>query len=272
MRLEEQVERANRGDRAALEEVVRGIQDKVYGIALRMLWHPDDALDATQEILTRVVTHLSEFRAESAFLTWVYRIACNALLSFRRSSLESQGLTFESFGADLAEGLEDPAPPVEDAILLEEVKIGCTLALLSCLDRPHRLAYVLGEVLQVDGPEAAAALAISPEAYRKRLSRARAEVVEFTRGHCGLVNPDRPCRCHKRAPRAIALGRVDRARPLFARDVEKARAFPAVLAQIRQLEEARRAAALYRSHPEPRSPTDFAQAMRELVEKAVLST
>jgi RNA polymerase sigma factor (sigma-70 family) len=267
--LPEQIERANCGDRAALEEVVRSIQDKVYGLALRMLWHPEDALDATQEILTRVVTHLSEFRGESAFLTWVYRVACNALLSFRRSKLEFQGLTFERFGADLEEGLEDPAPPPDDAILLEEVKIGCTLALLSCLDRHHRLAYVLGEVLELDGPEAAAALEISPEAYRKRLSRARAQVLEFTREHCGLVNPERRCRCRKRVPRAIALGRLDPEHPLFAHDAERARAFPAVLAEIRKLEETRRAAALYRSHPEPRSPTDFAQAVRALVEKAL---
>jgi RNA polymerase sigma factor (sigma-70 family) len=269
VKLEEQVERANRGDRAALERLVRAIQDDVYGIALRMLWHPEDALDATQEILTRVVTHLSEFRGESAFRTWVYRVACNALLSFRRSRLESQGLSFESFGADLEEGLEDPVPPVEDVILLEEVKIGCTLALLSCLDREHRLAYVLGEILELDGPEAAAALEISPEAYRKRLSRGRSQVLEFTRGHCGLVNPERPCRCRKRVPRAVALGRVDPARPLFAHDRARAGGFSGVVAEIRKLEEARRAAALYRSHPEPRSPTDFAQAMRALVEKTL---
>ena len=75
------VRRAAAGDRAALESLIEGIQDKVYGLALRMLWHPDDARDATQEILLRVVTHLSSYRHESSFLTWVYRLATNALLS-----------------------------------------------------------------------------------------------------------------------------------------------------------------------------------------------
>jgi DNA-directed RNA polymerase specialized sigma24 family protein len=92
----------------------------------------------------------------------------------------------------LDEGLSDPGSgevaTAEDAVLLEEVKIGCTLGMLTCLDRPHRLAYILGEILEIDGPAAAEILGISPAAFRKRLSRARTSVVEFTRKKCGLVD------------------------------------------------------------------------------------
>lgn len=61
-----------------------------------------------------------------------------------------------------------PAPEAtaETALLLEEVKIGCTLGMLTCLDRPHRLAYILGEILEMDGDEAARVLAIRPAAFR----------------------------------------------------------------------------------------------------------
>ena len=55
-------------------------------------------------------------------------------------------------------------------------------ALLTCLDRPHRLAYILGEILELEGPEAARILGISAAAFRKRLSRARDAIVMFTRG------------------------------------------------------------------------------------------
>src|SRR5688572_27185757 len=78
------VERAKAGDREALEAVVAAIQDRVYNLAIRMLWHPADAEDATQEILVRVVTHLGGFRGESAFTTWVYRVAVNYLLTTRK--------------------------------------------------------------------------------------------------------------------------------------------------------------------------------------------
>ena len=205
--LEALVARAREGDRDGLERLVVQIQRPVYNLALRMLWHPEDARDASQEILVRIVTHLSSFRGESGFLTWVYRIAANYLISARQSRVERQGLTFERFAEDLADGLapaEGREWPADKALLLEEVKVGCMYALLTCLDRPHRLAYILGEILEIEGPEAARILKISAPAFRKRLSRAREAIVEFTRRHCGLVNPDNPCRCIRRLPRAQA--------------------------------------------------------------------
>src|SRR5690349_24472047 len=72
------VEEAKSGREAALEELVRLVQGRVYRLALRMLWHPEDAKDAAQEILLRVVTRLGSYRGEAAFATWVYRIAARS--------------------------------------------------------------------------------------------------------------------------------------------------------------------------------------------------
>src|SRR5262249_45238146 len=153
---------------------VRAVQRDVYGLALRFLWHPEDAEDATQEILIRIVTGLGGFRGESSFRTWVYRIACNALLGLRKKRMEERTVSWEEFGEDLGQGLSDAplraAGRVDEALLLEEVKVGCTHAMLLCLDRDHRLAYVLGAILELEHREAAEVLAISPAAFRKRLS------------------------------------------------------------------------------------------------------
>ena len=267
--LEDLVRRAREGDRVSLERLVGAIQGRIYGLALRMLWHPEDARDATQDILIRIVTRLGTFRGSSSFMTWAYRVSANYLLTARKSRLERQGYTFERFGEELDEGLSDaPAPPGtgDTALLLEEVKLGCTLGMLTCLDRPHRLAYILGEILEMEGEEAARVLAIRPDAFRKRLSRAREAIVAFTRARCGLVNPERPCRCRRRVASALRLGRVDPRHLLFAADAERARRFPAVLAEIRRLEDVRRAAALYRSHPQFAAPADLAAAIRKLVD------
>src|SRR5262249_44830419 len=103
-----------------------------------MLWHPEDAEDAAQEILVRVVTRLGQFDFQSRLKTWVYRMATNYLLDVKKSCVERQRLTFTSFGEDLNEGLSTDGPPeYERSILTEEVKIGCSLGLLQCLDRPH---------------------------------------------------------------------------------------------------------------------------------------
>ena len=118
----------------------------------------------------------------------------------------------------------------------------------------------------MDGDEAARVLGVGAAAYRKRLSRARDAVVAFTRAKCGLVNPQRPCRCRRRLSEAVRLGRVTPGQLLFASDAERARQFPKVLAEVRRLEEVRRAAALFRSHPDFTAPADLAARLRKMLE------
>lgn len=269
--LEQEVVRAQEGDRAALEFVIREVQKNVYQLAMRFLWHPQDAEDATQEILIRVITGLGSFRGESGFTTWVYRVASNALLTLRKQRLELQSLSFEQFSEDLAHGLSDSHLRVEDNLshimLLEEIKIGCTLAMLQCLDREHRLAYILGEIMELDHVQAAKALEITSATFRKRLSRARASILSFMKSHCGLINPENACRCHRRVDTAIALGCVDSSQLLFASSQQHAKQFPQVLFEIRQLEETRRIVALYQSHPEAKASEGFIIWLKKLLDE-----
>jgi RNA polymerase sigma factor (sigma-70 family) len=263
--LEELVKRARNGDRESLERMVDQIQRPVYNLALRMLWHPEDAREATQEILIRVIKNLGSFRGESRLLTWVFRVSANYLISARQSRIESQGYTFDRFANELHDGLADPRDdrewPPDKALLLEEVKVGCMHGLLTCLDRPHRLAYILGEILELDGVEAAKILDISPAAFRKRLSRAREAVIEFMRVHCGLVDRANACRCARRLPRARAMQRVNDDALLFAH-ADSARAFPEVLEKVRRLEIVRRTAALYRTSPQPVPGPELLESIR----------
>jgi RNA polymerase sigma factor (sigma-70 family) len=86
LELRDLVAQAVAGDRHAVEELLTAIQGDVYNLAVRMLWSSDDAADATQEILMKVVTRLSSFRGESTFRTWVYRVAANHLNGLSRES------------------------------------------------------------------------------------------------------------------------------------------------------------------------------------------
>src|SRR5262249_33700757 len=87
------VRAAAAGDKEAARAVIDAGADDVYELALRMLGHPADAEDATQEVLVIVVTHLGSFRGESAFSTWVWRIAANHISRVRRGRREI--VTFE---------------------------------------------------------------------------------------------------------------------------------------------------------------------------------
>jgi RNA polymerase sigma factor (sigma-70 family) len=248
------VARAADGDREALEAVVRGLQDDVYRLAHRMLWHPADAQDATQEILVKVITRLDGFRGEARFTTWAYRVAVNHLLTTRKRRAERTALTFAQFSEDLAVGFDEPFDPrgVDEEVLAEEVKVGCSQAMLLCLDRDQRAAFVLGDVFELTGDEAAEILEITPAAYRKRLSRARARVQAFMSEHCGLVEPGNACRCRRRVGAAVRQGRVVPDGLLFARDVRR---------HVDQMERLHDAAAVFRSHPQLRAPERVAEAI-----------
>jgi len=160
--------------------------------------------------------------------------------------------------------LADTSANPNDSILFQEIRVGCTLGMLLCLDRPHRLAYILGEILEIDGNEAARILAVNPATLRKRLERARAQIVEFMQARCGLANSKNPCRCHRRLERAITLKRVGKQNLLFGRDPVNARMFPEVLVKVRELEKTQRAVTLFRVHPEYAVP-NFTIAVRDLL-------
>src|SRR5262252_3192208 len=140
---------AQRGDAAALEALVHAIQERIYRLATRMVGDPADAQDATQEILVKIITHLGSFRGESTFNTWMYRVASNHLLTLRK--LRSEERTFEAVAAQLEAGLAASAgqPEATDPILIDECKLFCTQGMLLCLDRDQRLAFVLGEILEL---------------------------------------------------------------------------------------------------------------------------
>jgi RNA polymerase sigma factor (sigma-70 family) len=259
--LEDLAREAQGGDAAALEQVVRAVQDDVFGLALRMLGHPDDAWDATQEVLIRLVTKLSTFRGESHFRTWVYRVAVHGILNFR-TALRTPERPFGEVGAQLDAALDayDAAPGVEPEreVLANEVKAVCTQAMLLCLDRPHRLAYIFGEILECSGDEAAAILEITPAAFRKRLSRAREEIEAFLRKQCGLADPANRCRCARVVPAAVSAGVVDPHRLVLgamrARQADRLRL---------DIEKMRSGADVFRSLPTYAAPMDFAAALRE---------
>lgn len=262
--IETLAERAKGGDKDALDAVVRSIADLIYGLAIRMLWHPADAEDATQEILIKVVTNLASFRGESAFKTWVYRVASNHLLTSRKRRLEQEReWTFEHFGDAIAEGLAEPAfasvSEGDQKLLAQEVKIGCTQGMLLCLDRDHRLAYILGEVFEITGEEGGAILDIEPAGFRKRLSRAREQIRGFMQAHCGIVNPVNPCRCARQVQPMIGKGRIDPQNLLFA-------VHPALRQEVAELDDLGDAAAVFRSHPRYPSPPAAVAAIKALID------
>lgn len=209
--LEALVEQAKAGRKEAVEGIIMNIQDMVFNLSLRMLGTIPDAEDASQEILIKVITHLTDFRKESAFTTWVFSIATNHLLNYKKHMFANASLSFEYYGEDILNGKTDDIPDltggVDQNLLEEELKMSCTNVMLQCLDGESRCIYILGTMFRVDSRVAGEILGMTPEAYRQKLSRIRRKVSDFLKEYCGLAGGR--CSCQKRINYAIATHRIN---------------------------------------------------------------
>ncbi len=161
-----------------------------------------------------------------------------------RTHLRRPEIDFEEAAGQLETALANaPNPPTQSdpahKAPVNEVKLACAAGMLICLDRAHRLAYILGEVLEVPGEDAAAILEISPAGFRKRLSRAREQMEAFLRspsaacliemriGYTSMSNasvPPRRCTgaCQNTRPRTTSLPRFARhSRASICHDIAK---------------------------------------------------
>src|SRR5215469_14602187 len=236
--------RARSGDRKALEDLVQRHQAWIYNIAVRMLYHPQDAEDATQEILVKVLTRLSSFEGRSSFRTWLYRIVVNHVFNMRRGRAEDPAIDFRIYGEELDKTPDIDLPVPKGAspdanLLVTEAMLACTSGMLLCFDREQRLAYILGAIFGVSDAVAAEVLEITAENFRQRLVRARRDLRNFMNDKCGLVNQTNPCRCAKKTRGFIEAGHVDPKNLLFVRDriCEVKEASPKIYQTIKTMDE-----------------------------------
>ncbi len=206
------VDQAVAGDKNALESLAAGVQDMVFSLSLRMLGTFADAEDATQDILLKMITHLSSFRGDSAFTTWVFRIAVNHLKNYQKHRFAHCPLSFEYYGDDIENGnirdVPDLTQNVDRNLLAEELKLSCTNVMLQCLDPESRCIFILGTMFRLDSRMAGEVLDMSPEAYRQRLSRTRKKMAEFLSQYCGEYGTGR-CQCKDRVNYAIQNHRIN---------------------------------------------------------------
>ena len=113
----ELVLRAQQGDQWAFEQLVGRYDRRVLSLAYDMVGHPEDAQDIYQEALVAAYKNLPRFRLESDFFTWMYRIAVNKALKFRRRYRKRM----ERAAEELQEGRMDATTP-EGALLEAEFR------------------------------------------------------------------------------------------------------------------------------------------------------
>jgi RNA polymerase sigma factor (sigma-70 family) len=181
------VARCRAGEEAAFEELVRRHEGEVYRIAMRMLGHREDALDAVQDTFLRVHRGLPRFRGEATFRTWVYGIAlnvCRNRLTSRERRDRRRTTSLSRVGSDedpLELPLPDGAPGPDRVAYGSELRAALERALAD-LSAGHREALVLREIEGLEYEEMARVLSCRLGTVKSRLARARAALAKALEG------------------------------------------------------------------------------------------
>ena len=170
------VRRVQRGDKAAFDALVLKYQHKVVKLVMRYVRNPAEAEDIAQEAFIKAYRALPQFRGDSAFYTWLYRIAINtaknAVVSRDRSpidyDLDPQNPD-ESY--DMHGRLKDAETP-EGLVLTEEIRATVNSA-IEALPEDLRTAIILRELEGLSYEEIAAAMDCPVGTVRSRIFRAR---------------------------------------------------------------------------------------------------
>ena len=267
------VAEAVEGDQGALEALITRHQPWIYNLALRMVMVPQDAEDVTQEVLVKVLTKLGSYDPEKGtFRTWLYRVVTNHALNMKTRGYEAHISGFDSYYS-FVEKVPDQEPDgsPESALIEEDLKIGCVMGTLLCLERQSRLVFILAIAFGATDSVGSEVLGISKAAFRKSLSRARGKLLQYMGGNCSLVNPEAPCRCRKKVKAFMDSGAYSADRLNYlAPDRPRMEEIVGKVEERFAEEVFYPYQALFRSHP-AYAGTDLVPRLREMLENSEMS-
>ena len=169
------VERVQNGDKAAFDILVQKYQSKIIQLAYRYVHDQDEAMDVAQEAFIKAYRALGRFRGDSAFYTWIYRIAINTaknyLVASNRRPPRSDIDAVDAEQYDSASGLKEYATP-ERMLLKDEIKETIAGAIENLPD-DLRTAITLRELEGMSYEEIAQAMECPIGTVRSRIFRAR---------------------------------------------------------------------------------------------------
>jgi RNA polymerase sigma-70 factor (ECF subfamily) len=184
----ELVQAINTDQPELFHDLVKRYEQKLYNFSLRMCRNPSDAEDLVQETFLNVFRYLKDFRYETKFKNWLYRIAASTCIKKRRKSkfAPERELSLEEFipkdEAEAQQQTPDWALMPLEKLLNEELANMIHQAILSLPDK-YRLIIVLRDVEGFSTAETAHILNLSPSNVKVRLHRARLFLREKLKGY-----------------------------------------------------------------------------------------
>jgi len=183
------IHRAQEGDAAAFESIYRMHSRRVYSLCSRMTGNPTEAEDLTQDVFLRVFRKIQTFRGESAFSTWLHRLAINIVLMHLRKKKSAAVSLDEPTRSDkegAAAGSEVGGPDVLLAGLIDRVNLKRAV---EQLPTAHKVVFVLHDIHGYQHQEIAEIMDSSVATSKGRLHRARTRLRDLLREFVDSLPP-----------------------------------------------------------------------------------
>lgn len=173
------IEKVLQGDAEAFEELVIANESVVYNLAMKMTGNVEDAQDITQEVFIKAYRQLPNFRGESKFSVWLYKMTYNLAIDYIRKRTRSAKTIPLTYPDEDNTPLEIPSPDElpEESILREELRRNIDDC-IGTLSEDHRAVFTMREVAGLSYAEIAESLVISEGTVKSRLARARQNLVK----------------------------------------------------------------------------------------------
>jgi len=178
---QEIIQRVLSGDKNAFEGLVITNQKNVYNLALKMTRNEEDALDLSQEAFVKAFKQLGNFRGDSRFSVWLYRLTYNLCIDFLRKKAKTNvvSLNYEDESGD-ASPLEIPdiRDLPEESVIRSEMRKNITEG-INELPLKHREVLAMREITGMSYDEIASSLNINVGTVKSRLARSRLKLIEI---------------------------------------------------------------------------------------------
>ena len=178
------VAQARAGNMASVEKLILKYQDRVYNTILKICGNEADAAELAQDAFVRAIQGLKDFKGQSSFYTWLFRIAVNLTLNFckknSRVSFQSlQNELDEDAGRQLKDYLVDKKTTDPSELAAKKEVNGLILKALEKLDPQQRAVVVLRDIEQMSYTEIANTLEMEIGTVKSRIARGRKNLREI---------------------------------------------------------------------------------------------
>ncbi len=191
-------------NRYKFQDIYDGFHEKIRRYLTRLIGE-SEADDVTQEVFLKINAALDSFRGDSSLSTWIYRIATNAAIDYRRKSLTSpqeqaadEGLTGKPTSDE-----DIPIDPITspDKQLIRKEMNDCIKGVVDGLPENYRTVLILSDLEEMKNNEIAEVLDISLETVKIRLHRARTRLKKELEHHCSFYKDERnELACDRKVP------------------------------------------------------------------------